>query len=198
VEEIVRQNLKYAIATALIFIAVGLTSAQAASPFKKISGGRFLHVPSEVSFPAKVGLFNRANTRLYDSTGRDISVRYILDAFILGDVYVYPSGGPRGDLNQEFATQQNAIRHLYKNVKLLSQTSARVKQSGRNISGRKATYQLVRGLFSEPPHNCGSELVVFQDGPWFVAYRFSYPRERSAIASKHVADFLDRWQWRER
>lgn len=193
-----KQNLKYAIATALVFIAVGLTSAPAASPFKKISGGRLLHVPSQVSFPAKVGLFNRANTRLYDSTGRDISVRYILDAFILGDVYVYPSGGPRGDLNREFATQQNAIRRLNKNVKLLSQTSVQATQRGRNISGRKATYEFVRGLFGEPPHNCGSELIVFQDGRWFVAYRFSFPREKSSIASKHVADFLDRWHWRER
>lgn len=171
--------------------------ADAASPFKKLSGNRLVHVPSNIVFPAKIGLFNRIDTHVYGSGGRDVGARYQLDAFIVGDVYVYPVGTYAPDLNGEFRVQQNAIREKNKNVKLVAETTIQISQNDRTVTGRKATYDLVRGLFGEPPHQCGSQLIVFRDGPWFVAYRFSYPSERSAIAIKHVADFREQWQWRE-
>ena len=185
---------------ALILLAIGIGSVNAAA-FKKISGNRLLHVPSNVIFPVKVALFNRAETELYDSTGRDVSVRYLLDELILADVYAYPSGGPRGDLKQEFARQQSDIRRLNKNVRVVSDASVQTTQGGRSLVGRRATYDLVRtkGLFGNAREvKCGSQLIIFQDGAWFIAYRFSYPRERSEIANKHVTDFLNQWHWRER
>jgi hypothetical protein len=191
--------MKRKITFLFLLLAVGLTSAHAASPFKKISGNRLLHVPSRVLFPAKVGLFNRGETRLHDSTGRDVSVRYMLPELIICDVYSYPSGGRLGDLSQEFVRQQEDIRRLNKNVRLISETDTQIIQSGHAIRGKKATYDLVRTFFiGEPKRKCGSQLMVFQDGPWFIAYRFSYPRERSDIAAKHVNDFVDKWRWRER
>src|SRR5205823_3498773 len=133
------------------------------------------------------------------SSDLDIRARYQLDAFILGDVYVYPVGAPGygKDLNGEFQVQQRAIREINKNVKLAAETTIQTTQNGRTITGRKAIYDLVRELFDEPPHQCGSQLIVFRDGPWFIAYRFSYPGERSTIAMKHIAAFLDQWDWRE-
>jgi hypothetical protein len=189
--------LKTKTLTAALLFSIGLINAHAASPFKKGSGGVLVHTPSNVSFPAKLTLFNRDDTHVYGSGGRDVSVRYHLDAFILGDVYVYPVGAYAPDLKGEFHVQQRAIREKNKNVKLVAETTIQTTQNGRTITGRKATYDLVRGLFGEPPHKCGSQLIVFRDGPWFVAYRFSYPAERSVIATKHVADFLERWHWRE-
>src|SRR2546423_5336456 len=186
---------------AKIAIAFGLLaalgSANAASPFKKSEGHRLLHVPSNIVFPAKLGLFDRLDTHVYGSGGRDVSVRYQLDTFILGDVYVYPVGIYAADLNGEFRVQQKAIRQKNKNAKLAADTTIQINQNERTVTGRKATYDLVRGLFGEPPHQCGSQLLVFRDGPWFVAYRFSYPGERSAIARKHIGDFLEQWHWRE-
>lgn len=184
---------------ALIYVLLValLSPADAASPFKKLSGNRLVHVPSNIVFPPKIGLFNRIDTHVFGSGGRDVSARYQLDAFIVGDVYVYPVGTYAPDLNGEFRVQQNAIREKNKNVKLVAETTIQSSQSDRTVTGRKATYDLVRGLFGEPPHQCGSQLIVFRDGPWFVAYRFSYPSERSAIATKHVADFREQWQWRE-
>ena len=184
--------------TLLLLVLVALSSpANAASPFKKLLGNQLLHVPSNVVFPAKIGLFNRIDTHVYGSGGRDVSVRYQLDAFIVADIYVYPVGTYAPDLSGEFRVQQQAIRESNKNVKLVAETTVQTTQNGRTITGRKATYDLVRGLFGEPPHQCGSQLFVYRDGPWFVAHRFSYPSERSAIATKHVADFLDQWHWHE-
>jgi hypothetical protein len=174
----------------------GVTNLNAASPFKKGSGNILIHTPSNVVFPAKVGLFNRFTTNVYGSAGRDVSVRYALDTFILGDVYVYPVGTYAPDLTGEFRVQQRAIREKNEKVKLVAETTIQTTQNGRTLTGRKATYDLVRALFGEKPHKCGSVLVVFRDGSWFVAYRFSYGAERSAIATKHIDDFLQQWEWR--
>ena len=189
--------MKTKIALVCVLLAGLLSPALAASPFTKSSGNRLLHVPSNIIFPSKIGLFNRIDTHVYGSGGRDVSARYQLDAFVVGDVYVYPVGTYAPDLNGEFRVQQKAIGEKNSNAKLVAETTIQASQSDRAVTGRKAIYDLVRGLFGEPPHKCGSQLIVFRDGPWFIAYRFSYPSERSAIAVKHVADFLKQWQWRE-
>ena len=191
--------MKSKIALVFLLLATAGLSAGAASPFKKDERNRVLHVPSGIVFPGKIALFNRIDTKVYGSNGRDVSARYQLDAFIVGDVYVYPvgTGGYGKDLSGEFQVQQRAIREKNKNVKLVAETTIQTSQSGRTITGRKAIYDLVRGLFGEPPHKCGSQLIIFRDGPWFVAYRFSYSSERSSIAAKHVSDFVDQWNWRE-
>jgi hypothetical protein len=191
------RKMKTKITFVYVLLIALLIPADGASPFKKLSGNRLVHLPSNIVFPAKIGLFNRIDTHVYGSGGRDISARYQLDAFIVGDVYIYPVGTYAPDLNGEFRVQENAIREKNKNVKLVAETTIQISQNDRTVTGRKATYDLVRGLFGEPPHQCGSQLIVFRDGPWFVAYRFSYPSERSAIAIKHVADFREQWQWRE-
>src|SRR5438045_3653075 len=67
--------------TAIAFglLAALFSSADAASPFKKSEGNRLLHVPSNIVFPAKIGLFDRIDTHVYGAGGRDVSVRYQLD-----------------------------------------------------------------------------------------------------------------------
>jgi hypothetical protein len=189
--------MKSKLALVFLLLAVAGLSAVAASPFKKTEGNRLLHTPSGVLFPEKIGLFNRIDTKVYGSNGRDVGARYQLDTFIVGDVYVYPVGTYAQDLSGEFQVQQRAIREENKNVRLVAETTLQTTQNGRTITGRKATYDLARGLFGEPPHKCGSQLIIFRDGRWFVAYRFSYPSERSSIAAKHIADFLDKWNWQE-
>jgi hypothetical protein len=187
------------IAFAILFAT--LVSAHAASSFKKISDNRLLHVPSGVVYPSKVALFIRADKpHYYDSTGLDVSQRYVLDALVLADVYVYPSAVTGGDLKREVARQNSDIRRLNKNVRVVSESSTRITQAGRTLKGKRATYDLVRthGLFASRETRCGSQLIVFQDGPWFIAYRFSYPGERSDIAAQHVNNFVSQWQWRER
>jgi len=185
-------------ATTFAFFLTGLISIQAATPFKKTSGGGLLHAPSNVLFPSKVELFQRADsyTQIYGSQGRDVSVRYLLDALIICEVYVYPVGTYGTDLKSEFRIQQRAITQINKQVKLLSQDSAHTNQRGQSMGGLHANYELTRHLFSGKDQRCGSQLFVFRNGAWFVAYRFSYPREHPDIANKHVSDFLRGWDWK--
>jgi len=181
--------------TSLIFL-MGQASITAASPFKSISGNSLLHTPSNVSFPPKVALFQRAGTHVYGSGGRDVSVRYLLDSLIIGDVYVYPVGTYGRNLTSEFQTQQRAIGQKNKKVKLISQDNVRTDQNGQSLIGLHASYDLTRPLFTSGDQRCGSQLYVFRDGPWFVAYRFSYPREKSSTALNDVSNFLTQWRWK--
>ena len=185
---------KHAAIAALLFLTV--VSSHAASPFKKESGNGLLHMPSNVLLPQKVGLFQRVDTHIYGSQGRDVSARYSLDRLIVTDAYIYPVGTYGRDLNSEFKIQQTAIRKINKNARLIFQDDVHVNQNGRSILGLHANYQLTRTLFGDKNERCGSQLFVFRDGSWFVAYRFSYPVDHSTIANKHVGDFLSQWHWR--
>jgi hypothetical protein len=189
--------VKAKIVIAPLAFLMGLTSVTAASPFKSVPGNGLLHTPSNVFFPASVALFERAGTHIYGSGGRDVSVRYLLDSMIIGDVYVYPVGTYGKDLSSEFQNQQRSIGQMNKKVKLLSQDSLRTNQSRRSIAGLHANYELTRHLFTSNDQRCGSQLYVFRDGPWFVAYRFSYPRDKSSVALNHVASFLAQWRWKQ-
>src|SRR5262245_11200650 len=104
---------KYAITGALLFATV--ISLQAASPFKKTSGDGLLHSPSNVLLPHDVGLFQREDTHIYGSEGRDVSARYLLDRLIITETYIYPVGTYGSDLDSEFKTQQTAIQQINKN-----------------------------------------------------------------------------------
>jgi hypothetical protein len=177
-----------------LFTAPG--TASAASPFKKVTGG-VLHVSSGVIFPSRVDGFRFQGTKLYSATGRDVGAEYNVEPVIRGDVYVYPLGTYGKDFNAELRVQQNAINQLNKAVKLVSQGRFPLNQAGHNITGARVQYELTRPLFRRnPPRRCGSQLYLFRDGPWLVAYRFSYPVEQTGAANKQIADFLRLWQWR--
>ena len=109
---------------------------------------------------------------------------------------MYPLGTYGKDFNAEVRVQQNAINKINKAVKLLSQSRVQLNQAGRNITGVRVQYELTRPIFRNNARRCGSQLYLFRDGPWLVAYRFSYPIEQTAAATKQIADFLRLWQWR--
>ena len=187
-------NSKHAATVWILFMTV--VGLQAASPFKKASGNGLLHAPSNVFLPQNVGLFERVDTHVYGSQGRDVSARYHLDRLIITDTYIYPVGIYGRDLNSEFKIQETAIQKINKNPKLISQDDVHVNQNGQSVSGLHANYQLTRKLFADKNERCGSQLFVFRDGSWFIAYRFSYPLDHSTTANKHVGDFLRQWHWR--
>jgi hypothetical protein len=177
-----------------IFGATGTTFA--AAPFKRVRAG-LVHVSSGVIFPTRVGPFRFEGTKLYGSAGRDVGAEYDVAPVIRGDVYVYPLGTYGKDFNAEMRVQQKAINQTYKGVKQVSQSRVQLNQGGRTISGARVQYELTRALFrSNARRRCGSQFYIFRDGPWLVAYRFSYPIEQTATANKQIADFLRLWQWR--
>jgi hypothetical protein len=183
--------------SALLLLAISASALAAdAMPLRRGSGGQLVHKFSGVVLPPRVGLFTRGDQQFFDPAGRDVRMRYILDHLIWGDVYVYPVGPQRPDLNTEFKIQLNAIQRLNRNVTFVARETVRINQNGRAITGQHANCELQRELFGERNRKCGSQFYVFRDGPWFVAYRFSYPKEKSAIALKHISDFLTLWNWK--
>ncbi len=198
-EEVIVAIVKAKLVVVFALFGIGLMGVQGASPFKKTSGDGLLHIPSNVLFPRNVGLFQRADsdTRIYGSQGRDVSVRYLLDRLIICETYVYPVGTYGRDLNSEFKIQETAIQQINKKARLISQDNVHINQNGRSILGVHANYQLTRRFFGGRDEPCGSQLLVFRDGSWFIAYRFSYPIDHSIIANKHVGDFLRQWRWRK-
>lgn len=183
------------LALGIIILAPNLI---AASPFSKISGERLVHKPSGIVLPAKVGLFQLERTKTFRSDGRDVGAEYDVPLLIRGDVYVYPVGTYAKDLKNDFQTQQEAIRKFNKQLEFVSQSKSLLQQGGYNVNGLHADYQLTRELFGQQGRRCGSQFYVFQDGSWFVAYRFSYPLDKSDVAKKHIDKFMRQWQWRAR
>ncbi|HVF73073.1 MAG TPA: hypothetical protein VM940_15835 [Chthoniobacterales bacterium] len=181
---------------AVIVLSVfAATTASAASPFRKIRGGT-VHVPSSVIFPARVGVFQFSRPQVYGSGGRDAGAEYHFGRNIRCNVYIYPLGTYGKDFNAELRVQQNAINQMNKSVNLVSAGRFQLNQGGRSITGTRAQYELTRVLYQKKAQRCGSQLYLFRDGPWLVQYRFSYPIEQSAAASRQIADFLRLWQWR--
>lgn len=178
---------------AVSFLTAG--TASAASPFKRVSGAT-LHVSSGVIFPGRVGAFRFEQTKIYGSGGRDAGAEYDVVPVIRGDVYVYPLGTYGKDFNAEPRVQQNAINQANKAVKQISQSRFSLNQAGRSLNGIRVQYELTRPFFGGKTRRCGSQLYLFRDGPWLVQYRFSYPIEQSAVATRQIADFLRLWQWR--
>jgi hypothetical protein len=193
------KTLKTLAAAAVLFVSILSTTATAgaASPFKRISGG-LVHVSSGVIFPSRVGPFRFEGTKVYGSAGRDVGAEYDVVPAIRGDVYVYPLGTYGKDFNAEMRVQQNAINQSYKAVKQVSQARVQLNQGGRSLGGVRIQYELTRALFKSNSRRCASQFYIFRDGPWLVAYRFSYPVEQAGLANKQIADFLRLWQWRAR
>ena len=185
----------YTVVAALTLSFFATAPTAPAATFKKISGGT-LHVPSEVIFPARVGVFQFSETQVYGAGGRDAGAEYHFGTNIRCNLYVYPLGTYGKDFNGELRVQQNAINQLNKNVKRASQSRFQLNQAGRSISGTRVQYELTRVLYQKKAQLCGSQLYLFRDGRWVVQYRFSYPIEQSGAANKQIADFLRLWQWR--
>ena len=188
--------MKLRLSSALALILLGCSATASAAPFEKIRGGGLRHKPSGVVFPARVGAFRFGGTKIYGSAGRDVSADYDVVSLIRGDVYVYPLGTYGKDFNAELRVQENAINKLNNAVKRVSQSRFQLTQGGRQVTGVRLQYELTRPIFRSNPRRCGSQLYLFRDGPWLVAYRFSYPIEQAGAASKPIADFLRLWQWR--
>ena len=176
---------------------IAASSPRRSSPKKE--DDLIIHEPSRTVLPSRIGLFQRSKFEPFDKSGRDVGVSYDVDHFVKGDVYIYPVGarGYGRDLPSEFQIQNKAINELNRKVKLVSRENTQINQGGQSIAGVHASYDLQRNLFADRNLRCGSQLYIFRDGSWFIAYRFSYPRDKSDIALKHVHDFMAQWQWRQ-
>jgi len=133
----------------------------------------------------------------YNQAGSDVSAGYNAGVLIAATVYVYPASSQQGAdvLAREYASKRAEVLHGHQAVAVLSETSVTVSQGGRKYSGKRA-YFSYRDIFARTPQNVKSQLLVFHDGPVFVEYRFTYPRDHATQAESEIEHFIHGWSWR--
>ena len=146
-------------------------------------------------FPARVGLFVRGDSQQYDETGQDLSVIYQAGVLIVATIYEYPTGGKT--LDTEFADRKDEVKSVHKDARLLRDEEVTIHPGRKARRGRKAVFVLQEGFayHSEQPYQ--SDLLIFQRGNRFVAYRFSYPATHRERAEIEIAKFIDALAWPE-
>jgi len=133
----------------------------------------------------------------YNQAGSDVSAGYNAGVLIAATVYVYPA--PKQDsadvLAREYGSKRGEVLDGHQAVAVLSEGPATISQAGKKYVGRRA-YFSYRDVFARTPQNLKSQLLVFRDGPVFIEYRFSYPRDHAEQAEKEIEHFIRGWSWR--
>ncbi len=178
---------------------LALISAAHAAPFETLLDGGIRHTPSGFVFPKRVGVFQREQPRQYDRGGFDVSAGYDAGVLIAATVYVYPAPGDTGPsvLGREYASKRAEVLQGHRGVAILSESTATIAQGGKKQSGRRASFSY-RDVFARTPQNLRSQLLVFRQGPNFIEYRFTYPRDHAEEAEKQISSFIRNWSWPSR
>lgn len=174
-----------------------LTPTGYSSPFESLSDGPIRHTISGFVFPKRIGVFKREEMHQYNQAGSDVSAGYNAGVLIAATVYVYPAPNEVSAdvLAREYASKRAQVVHGHQGVAVLSESPATLNQGGKKYVGREAFFSY-RDIFARTPQNVKSQLLVFRDGPVFVEYRFTYPRDHSEEAEKEIGNFARDWSWR--
>jgi hypothetical protein len=180
----------------LALLVTALPSLLRAAPFETLPDGRIRHAFSGFVFPTHIGVFQREQMRQYNRVGSDVSAGYNAGVLIAATVYVYPAPSQQSAdvLSREYASKQAEVMHGHQGVVLLSEGLVTVSQGGNQYSGKRG-YFSHRDVFARTPQNLKSQLLVFHDGPVFVEYRFTYPRDHSEAAEREIERFIQGWSW---
>ncbi len=168
-----------------------------AGPFETSRDGRIRHTFSGFVFPTHIGAFQREQMHQYNQAGSDVSAGYNAGVLIAATVYVYPAPSQQSAdvLSREYASKQAEVMRGHQGVALLSDGPVRVSQGDKEYAGKRG-YFSYRDVFARTPQNLKSQLLVFHDGPVFVEYRFTYPRDHAEQAEREIESFIRAWSWR--
>jgi hypothetical protein len=185
------------IVTFALVVNIAFTSSARTTPFESLADGRIRHTLSGFVFPKRIGVFEREKMQQYNQAGSDVSAGYNAGVLIAATVYVYPAPSEAGAdvLAHEWASKRAEVLHGHQGVAVLSESPATVSQGGRKYAGRRAEFSY-RDIFARTPQNLKSQLLVFRDGPAFIEYRFTYPRDHTEEAEKQIDGFIREWSWR--
>jgi hypothetical protein len=169
----------------LVFALANERMVAAPPPFAVTLDGNITHVASGISFPNKIGAFQRVMTRQYDAAGQGVSVGYEVDKpRVAATIYVYLSNGRL--VETEFVVRENEIVTLHQDTKLIDR--------GTGFVGPKKTPALVANYeytdtFAGKVQPLRSRLLVARRGDWNIEYRFTYAASEGANGASLV-DFL--------
>ncbi len=161
--------------------------------FVEKQDGTLKHVLSGFLFPVKLGSFERGPVKGYNPRGDDVSVGYNeYSSQIIATIYVYPTHGR--SLADEFAGRQDEVANFrnYSDVKLVSTSTVEV--TPKKVKAMQATYTLTAGLAGKV-RPVRSELLVAQQGDWFIEYRISYPAANHDTAMPKIKALEQTYAW---
>ncbi len=187
----------FAISAVFGFLLIALTPAAHAGPFENLPDGSIRHSFSGFIFPKQIGIFKRARMLRYNRAGSDVSAGYNAGALIVATVYAYPAraGKPEEALSREYDSKRTEISRFHRGVVVLSEGPVSISQEGKKYVGKRGYFSF-RDVFFQKAQDLKSELMVFRDGPLFVEYRFSYPRDHAEAAEREIEAFIEGWSWR--
>jgi hypothetical protein len=189
----------YFIAIVLLFLHGCGTQKSVSKPFPVSHKGMYVHKASKVSFPEKIGDFQRTNISNFNPEGTDTSATYYLknsDLVILMTAYIYPAplvsslGSPKEVIDQ---AKKNTCEREYSQIKqeimaktpgstLLDEGPKTLRTTQEALEGSEASF-----LY---PDNATSTLYFFcpVKESWTLKFRATY-HETSKSKAK-VEDFL--------
>ena len=185
----------FATTTLALLLAVSQSWSRS-TPFENLPDGRIRHTFSGFVFPKQIGAFHREQMRQYNQVGSDVSAGYNAGVLVAATVYSYPAPNQQGVevLSREYASKRAEVLRGHQGASVLSESPVTVTQAGRNYEGKRA-YFAFRDIFARIPQNLKSQLLVFHDGPVFVEYRFTYPRDHAEQAERKIDNFIRAWSW---
>ena len=167
----------------------------------------FVHKPSGMVFPTKVGAFGRVLLLQYDEAGFDVSAGYDFRAAadgIAASVHVYPApartafaspdniaGNARDNLcRQDFARREQELRRAHPDAHKTAEQDLPQSPADQFRLGLMASFDYDQLFFGTAPGPVRSDLYLFcnVDGRWAFEYRFTAPRGFDAAG--RVADFM--------
>jgi len=173
--------------------------------------GTYTHTSSGMTFPPRVGDFQRGTVLRYDTEGLDESVGYNLVVpfgAVASTVYVYPApplisiGSPpavvataRAMLSQgEFEKRKKEILLSHPGARLIHEKSVSLPQGSVTYSGKMATLEF-EDVLAGRRQALRSDLYLFcyVDGKWAIKYRFTYPRDLDV--AKEIEAFMQNLRW---
>ena len=196
--------IKHFLCCAALAVLTLLCSSCATAPSPPLAAGGFsggaggsdiITRGTGFRFPARIGPFIRAGTRLYDAAGQDLSVKYLAGALAVADVYEYPTRGK--SLATEFVDRKDEVRFYHSDARLLHEGEVTIHPGGKVRRGRKARFAVSEGYNYSFPPPYQSDLLVFQNGQRFIEYRFTYSAAHRERVQSEIDKFFDALAWPE-
>lgn len=182
-----------------------------AQPEAIISRGTYTHPASGMTFPIKIGDFERSTVYRHDTGDIEVSAAYDLISMavsITASVDIYPA--PRLDTvglppdmiavarenlsQQEFNSRKREIQGSHPGAVLIQEAEAALPQNANPYSGKMAVFEFEDIFFRElqllrsKPY-----LFCFASTDWIIKYQFIY--SKNADAQHDIETFMMSLPW---
>ena len=206
--------LRYSIILCMTIALSGCSAARPkplAQPEEMPIQGTYTHSASGMTFPAKIGDFDRRAVLRKDTQRQDASVRYDLISMAVSvavtvDIYPAPKldtvGLPAGmvaaardNLSQQaFESHRREIMSSHPGTVLIQEGEVSLPQSNNPYGGRMAVIEY-EDVFFRQRQLVRSQLYLFcfAGGKWVIKYQFIYPKNADVL--QEIENFLMKLSW---